>query len=106
MTRYTFLYNERLDIDLPHLSDEWDAYSHEDRAEIVARWEHIRGAIPDKIKKLEQQINIKQAKLNEEENFALSCELNSQIADLASRINDLYVWFRINQQVDVGKTHM
>lgn len=107
MSDYTFLYDERLGIDVPHLSNEWHVYSVAERIAIVSKWEHIRGSIPDKIKALEGEINTKQARLNDEDNFAASCELNAQIAELASRINDLHLWFRVNQHVEAsGKTHM
>lgn len=107
MSGYTFLYDARLGIEVPHLSEDWHAYSVADRTAIINRWEHIRGAIPDKIKALEGEINKKQARLNEEDNFTKSCELNTEIAELASRINDLHLWFRVNQHVEAsGKTHM
>ena len=61
--------------------------------------------IPDRIKVLENSINIKQAQLSNESDFERSCQLNGEIADLASIINDLWLWFRTNQET-AEKVHM
>jgi len=37
--------------------------------------------------------------------FREAVRLNSEIADYASRINDLHLLFRIDQQVEAGKQH-
>jgi hypothetical protein len=98
---YSFLYNERLGIELPVLEQEWEEYSEKDRSDLLFRWEQIRGTIPDRIHKLEAVIIHKQSQLDREDDFPASCQLNSEIAELASTINDLHLWFRINQEVDV-----
>ncbi|MEV2532474.1 hypothetical protein ABND92_18120, partial [Paenibacillus larvae] len=49
---------------------------------------------------LEKKIVRKQLQLYEEENFEISCRLNSDIAELASTINDLHIWFRLNQEIE------
>lgn len=105
MEPYTFKYDERLTIELPQFQLEWFAYSAKEREAIVTRWEYIRGMIPDKIKHFERLINIKQEQLNTESHFPTSCSLNWEIAELASRINDLHLWFRKNQGIDEGKSH-
>lgn len=94
-----FIYDERLGIRLPHLQKEWDMYTKEEQAEILLEWETIRGKIPDRIIELEQQINEKQRQLGEENDFSRSCTLNFEIAALASIINDLWIWYRMNQTV-------
>ncbi|MGG6433609.1 hypothetical protein ACPF7I_11540 [Anoxybacillus sp. D401a] len=94
-----FVYDERLGIRLPHLEKAWDTYTKEEQAEILLEWETIRGKIPDRIIELEQQINEKQRQLGEENDFARSCMLNFEIASLASIINDLWIWYRMNQTV-------
>jgi hypothetical protein len=99
--KYSFLYNERLGIELPVLALEWEEYSEKDRSDLLLRWEQIRGTIPDRIHKLEVVIIRKQSELDREDDFPTSCQLNSEIAELASTINDLHLWFRINQEVDV-----
>ena len=82
----------------------WEQYSEEEQAEILFRWEEIRGAIPDRIKALEMEINEKQERLGNEDDFIASCRLNAEIAELASVINDLHLWFRANQEME-GKLH-
>ncbi|WP_088068612.1 hypothetical protein [Gottfriedia luciferensis] len=94
-----FSYDERLGIFLPKLKLDWEDYSHVEQQMILTEWEYIRGEIPDHIKRLEFTINDKQERLNHESDFTLSCKLNSEIADLASIINDLWIWFRSNQQI-------
>jgi dynactin complex subunit len=102
--KYGFVYDERLGIPLPELYQEWEMFSEEERSVILREWEEIRGRIPDRIKALEQSITAKQNRLNEEDNFAVSCRLNTEIAELASRITDLHLWYRIDQDV-YGKAH-
>ncbi|NEW08744.1 hypothetical protein GK047_22370 [Paenibacillus sp. SYP-B3998] len=103
MSNY-FQYDQRLGIEIPKLEDEWDNYSSEVRAHILFHWEQIRGAIPDRIMKIESVIIVKQNQLNHEDDFPISCRLNSEIADLASTINDLHLWFRMNQDLET-KVH-
>ncbi|MEY4480481.1 MAG: hypothetical protein RLZZ267_1159 [Bacillota bacterium] len=100
-----FIYDERLGINLPDLDQDWDDYSIEQQRAIVFQWERIRGSIPTRIFEIEQVINVKQACLNTEENFLLSCRLNSEIAELASVINDLQIWYRVGQDVTPNRQH-
>jgi acyl-CoA reductase-like NAD-dependent aldehyde dehydrogenase len=102
--RYQFAYNDRLGIRLPVLYHQWEEYSPEERADILLEWEEIRAKIPDRIIQLETVINQKQNQLSEEENFVRSCELNSEIHELASVINDLNIWFRVQQDYET-KNH-
>jgi gas vesicle protein len=94
-----FFHDERLGILLPKSNLEWKHLSNDVQQSILMQWETNRGSIPDRIADLENHINRKQAQLYEENNFHISCQLNEEIADLASIINDLWLWFRINQQV-------
>ncbi|WP_338449109.1 hypothetical protein R4Z09_23290 [Niallia oryzisoli] len=94
-----FVFDERLGIQLPSIELEWDELSDESQESILLYWENIRGAIPDRIIHLEKIINQKQAQLNDEADFQLSCQLNSEIAELASTINELWLWFRLNQNI-------
>ncbi len=100
-----FIYDEHLGIEVPHLQEEWEDIPEKVQHTILLKWEQIRGKIPDRIKELEYHINQKQHHLNNEENFEISCRLNSEIADLASIINDLWLWYRLTQHVSHGKTH-
>lgn len=103
--RYEFVYDPRLGIKLPVLYHDWDAYSVAERAEMVAIWEEIRARIPDRIRQLEAIINEKQQQLEQEEDFAQSCRLTREIAELASTINDLNIWFRVDQDVTAERVH-
>jgi hypothetical protein len=94
-----FSFDPRLGISIPDITMEWAQYSDETQQAILFHWEQIRGSIPDRIADLEELINQKQAQLSNESNFKTSCELNSEIADLASIINDLWLWYRANQTV-------
>ncbi|GMK39628.1 hypothetical protein PCCS19_26820 [Paenibacillus sp. CCS19] len=100
MENYRFVWNNRLGISLPILDYDWDYYAESERMRIVEQWETIRGTIPDRIIALEQQIQIRQAQLFDEDDFEISCTLNYDIAELASRINDLHIWYRINQEIE------
>ena len=96
-----FSFDQRLGIQLPDIQLDWDQHSRQTQAAILFYWEQIRGTIPDRIAELEHTINQKQAQLSDESDFPRSCELNSEIADLASIINDLWIWYRANQTVSV-----
>ncbi|MGG0186066.1 radical SAM protein [Bacillus rhizoplanae] len=100
-----FTYNEHLGIELPDFQEEWENTPETVQYAILLKWEQIRGKIPDRIKELEHIINTKQQRLNNEENFEISCRLNTEIADLASIINDLWLWYRLTQNVSAGKAH-
>jgi hypothetical protein len=104
MPTYAFILNDRLGIRLPGLSHEWEEYTEQQQHLILAEWEEIRGRIPSRIIEIEQVIIRKQLQLNNEENFAESCKLNWDISELASQINDLHLWYRVNQEVH-GKIH-
>ena len=98
-----FIHDERLGIQLPKSNLDWNYLSVDVQQSILMQWESIRGSIPDRIADLENQINRKQVQLSEESNFKLSCQLNAEIAELASIINDLWLWFRKNQYVTQKK---
>jgi hypothetical protein len=100
-----FLFNNRLGIPLPALNKDWEEYDLTTQNAIILYWEKIRGGIPDRIAELEQEINIKQAQLSDESNFFTSCKLNSDIAELASIINDLWLWYRTHQDMGSDKLH-
>ncbi|WP_377888169.1 hypothetical protein [Alkalihalobacillus sp. R86527] len=91
---FTFYRDDRLQIDIPVLELFWEDLSLDKQEELLHRWEQIRSTIPDRIIELEKIIMDKQFQLSDEENFENSCYLNSQIAELASIINDLWLWYR------------
>lgn len=93
MHRY-FALNERLGIELPKLEKTIESYTPETQNAIYFHWEKVRGAIPDRIAELEKVINEKQKQMNKEEDLHRSSEINSEIAEIASVINDLLIWYR------------
>ena len=95
-----FALDARLGIAVPRLTLPWERLSREKQAAVLAKWESIRGRIPDRIAVFEERIRKKQIDLFEEEDFAESCRLNSEIAELASRINDLNIWYRTEQDFE------
>ena len=102
METYRFRFDERLGIELPELDLEWEQYTPEERGEILLRWEAIRGRIPDRIGELEAEIRRRQERLDVEEDFPACCRLTGEIAELASRIQDLNLWYRLSQTIDGG----
>jgi gas vesicle protein len=101
---YRFEYDQRLGISIPDLDREWQLFDKATQEEILSQWEEIRGDIPDRVKKLEEEINIKQAALFNEDDFNKSCDINTEISELASTINDLWLWFRSQGEIS-GKSH-
>jgi hypothetical protein len=100
-----FSFDDRLGISVPDLTMELSEYSIETQQEILLYWEQNRGSIPDRIRDLEIQINQKQALLSNESNFPRSCKLNTDIAELASIINDLWLWYRANEVLSTKAHH-
>lgn len=94
-----FTFNQRLSIDLPTIKKDWEAFSSIEQQQILVHWETIRGKIPDRIKSIEVLINRKQEELSNESDFETPCKLNHEIAELASQINELWLWFRTDQDV-------
>jgi hypothetical protein len=94
-----FSLDKRLGIQIPDSDKDWKQYNAEIQQAILFHWEKIRGSIPDRIFEIEQIINQKQTELSNESDFPRSCKLNSEIADLASVINDLWLWYRANQGI-------
>ncbi|MBM7584953.1 hypothetical protein JOC86_001490 [Bacillus pakistanensis] len=99
MAQQFFLYNPRLQIDIPHLEMKWLDYNESTQQYILEHWEKVRGMIPDKIIEFEGRINHKQDALAQEEDFEKSCQLNHEISELASRINDLWIWYRTTPEI-------
>lgn len=93
-----FQFDKKLGIHIPIIENNWTNFSNELKEEILFQWEQIRGTIPDRISELEKIINAKQQQLENEGDFEKSCALNSEIAELASTINDLWLLFRKNEQ--------
>lgn len=96
---YQFIFDDRLGISLPYLEKDWEDYTVETQVRILAKWETIRGSIPERIMAIEDDINKNQAQLETEESFERSCDLAHLNAELASIINDLWIWYRVRQDI-------
>lgn len=95
-----FQYSDRHGIMIPCLANDWDELTWVHQTAILAKWEMIRGNIPEHILRFEEKIRIRQQQLFDEDDFTESCKINGDIADLASRINDLHIYFRTQQDLD------
>ena len=96
---YHFVEDFRLGIKLPVLQKEWHRFDKQTQETILLEWETIRSSIPDRIKELEGIIIGKLEAIGLEENFNKACQLNTEVSELASTINDLWIWYRTNQKV-------
>lgn len=97
-----FRYDERLGIRVPNLNKDWESLSPEDRHAMIIEWEKIRAKIPDRIMKLEQEINKRQEHIAEEDDWDKICKLYGEIYGIASAINDLHIWSRVEQDFEPG----
>ena len=100
-----FIYDERLGIAIPHLEQDFSTYPSSEQNAILMRWEEIRGIIPERIKEIEGMIEQTLMQLDQEDNFEVSCALNNEMAEYASIINDLWIWYRVDQGI-VSKNHL
>lgn len=101
-----FVFNERLGIPVPNLRLPFEKYSVPKQWDLMAAWEAIRGSIPSRVMELERVIEQKLFALGNEEDFEFSCKLNEEIAETASIINDLHIWYRITGDEPSGKRHL
>lgn len=99
---YRFEYDERLGIRLPYMEVEWEELSAEERHDMILEWERIKARIPDRIMDIEREIDKKQERASQEEDWDTVCKLYEQIYALASVINDLHIWARVNQDFDTS----
>ncbi|WP_255374455.1 hypothetical protein [Cohnella sp. OV330] len=95
-----FALDDRLGIPLPRFGVPWEEMNALERAGVVERWELIRGRIPDAIMAREAEIRRLLAELFEEEDFVRCCSLNDEIAETASVIHDLQIWYRTQQDLE------
>lgn len=98
-----FNFDDRLGISIPQLPSNWEQISTDEEEAYLLQWEQIRGDIPDRIKQLEETIYVLQNRLYEEEDFEKSCEINTEIAELASVINDLWILYRTGGDISTKK---
>lgn len=93
-----FIYDERLGISIPDLNLEWDEYTKGEQQQILVNWENIREASRTASRNWNPPLT-ESSFGSPTSDFAKSCQLNSEIAELASIINDLWLWYRANQGV-------
>lgn len=106
MSHPYFLYDSRIGIHVPVLEQAFEQYTFEERQLMIVDWENIRGTIPTRVMDLEKDIELKLTEMGNELNFEISCRLNGEIADLASKINELHIWYRISADVIETRRHM
>lgn len=98
-----FFQDERLGIPIPDMDKNWNDYNMDLQHSILFEWETIRGQIPDRIAMLEKEINQKLDELADENDFMRCCRLNNEVAELASVINDLWIWYRTHENIMTSK---
>jgi hypothetical protein len=89
-----FKMDPRLGIPLPDPDCDWESLSLSERERILARWEAIRGTIPSRIQQLEQEIENRQNRIYEEDDWPTVCRLYQEISEIAAAIHDLNLWYR------------
>jgi hypothetical protein len=89
-----FFHDTRLGIPIPSLQKDWDHYCERTQQSILLFWEGIRGRIPEQISLIEEEISHKLTEMSDEHDFKRTCRLNAEIAELASIITDLLIWYR------------
>jgi hypothetical protein len=105
LQKYVFQYDKRLGIELPVFYSAWEELTQEEQYTVLYRWEKVRSQIPDRIKELEKMIHERELQLQIEDHFSTFCRLSGEISDFASRIIDLNLWFRTQEEVTSGKVH-
>lgn len=106
MYQSCFMYDERLGIHVPSLDRPFEDYGVEERLAMIESWENIRGRIPTKVMALERLIERKLSEMGNENDFEKSCQINGEIAELASQIHDLQIWYRVSQDEPTARTHL
>jgi hypothetical protein len=92
---YRFVFNERMGIAIPEMDREWPDYSHEEQVAILVEWERIKARIPDRILEFETEIEAKGQQAAIEDDWDRVCELYSEYYAIASIINDLNIWSKV-----------
>jgi hypothetical protein len=94
-TGFEFVYNERLGIQIPVQHREWQEYSRAEQEAMIEQWEMLRARIPDRVKQLEEVIEDRQLKIAVEEDWDRVVALYEDVFAMASIINDLNNWMRV-----------
>ena len=99
---FRFVFDERLGIQLPQHDREWWEYSLDEQAEMIQEWERIKSRIPDRILELERNIEDKHQEIGREDDWDRVCELYEEYFAIASVINDLNIWAKIEPGLSNG----
>lgn len=91
-----FQLDTRLGIELPVFETPFEELPRTEQEAILLRWETIRARIPDQIMRLEHDIEGLLQLVHEEEDWDIIASYFVQISDLASRINELNTWRRVD----------
>ncbi|MCD8510449.1 MAG: hypothetical protein LRY73_11675 [Bacillus sp. (in: Bacteria)] len=94
-----FQEDKRLGIALPDLNEPWEKFTLQEQTKILSYWEKQRSKIPDRIKELEKEVKVKTRNMLVENDEKKMIQLNNEIVYLASIINDLNIWFRIEPAI-------
>lgn len=94
-----FSEDKRLGISLSKLDKPWDKFTHQEQTKILSYWEKQRSKIPDRIKDLEKEVKVKTWGMLQENDERKMIQLNNDIVYLASIINDLNIWFRVEPAI-------
>lgn len=94
---YEFVYNDRLGIHLPVLHLDWIEYSKAEQEAMIEQWERIKSRIPDRVHELEAVINQLQLEASQEDDWDRVCSLYEELYRIASIINDLNIWEKVDQ---------
>ncbi len=98
----SFRHDPRLGIELPDLTTPYEELSHTQQEELIAYWEGVRAHIPDQIMKFEQDIEDHLQAVHQEEDWDIVAAHFADISDLASRINELNMWRRVDPSLTAG----
>lgn len=94
-TGFEFVYDERLGIQIPVQHREWHEFSRAEQEAMIEQWEMLRSRIPDRVKQLEEVIEDRQLKIAVEDDWDRVVELYEDVFLMASVINDLNNWMRV-----------
>lgn len=86
---FSFEYDERLGVYLPHLEVEYDQMSEEQQYEFELKCQEICSKIPERIRELEQEYMIIYEALKEAEDEDEFLRYNDKMNELSKAISDL-----------------
>jgi hypothetical protein len=91
-----FHLDTRLGIEVPNSDLPFEALPLSEQEAVLSHWERIRAMIPDRIRELEQVIEDLLAQIQLEEDWDAIVRRFDDISEIASRINELNTWLRVD----------